>query len=125
MFFSKACVAGLQYVYRGDPEAYDYTQDTLSADWTWHTLNLSAIIPANAKLVHLRLRALNATVGKSFLVKKVVPTNGMNIVDLDTLVVSRNTCEDAIVDCTGQQIAYMASSGIWSGLGILVLGWFA
>lgn len=125
MFFSKACVAGLQYVYRGDPEAYDYTQATLSADWTWHTLNLSAIIPANAKLVHLRLRALSATTGMSLLVKKVVPTNGMNLVCLETLVANRNTFEDAIVDCTGHQIAYMASSGTWSGLGILVLGWFA
>ena len=54
---------GLRYVSRGDYSANDFTQDTLTHDGAWHLLDLSALVPANAKVVKLLLYANHATAG--------------------------------------------------------------
>ena len=45
--------SGGGYVYRGDPAAVDFAVGDLTTDEAWHTLDLSSIVPANAKAVHL------------------------------------------------------------------------
>jgi len=49
MFFSRK--PGLRYVDRGDPADIDFNNNDLILDDTWHELDLSAVIPTNAKLV--------------------------------------------------------------------------
>ena len=115
---------GLKYVHRGNPVAYDYDHHTLIRDGAWHTLDLSAIIPANAKLVHLRLGISGSATGSFFRVAKTGVTNGFAMVNLAVQVAYINNETDAIVDCTGQQVDYWSSETDYASGWIVVLGWF-
>lgn len=111
------------YVNRGDPAAFDYTTATLTADSTYRTLNLSSIVPANAKLVQLRLLIANAAAGQAIYIRKVGYNNEFNILSLFTQAPNVTTTTEGFVDCIGQQISYKAATGSWSKLNIVVLGW--
>lgn len=115
---------GLRYVTRGDPAAWDWTQATLTADETWRTISLAAIIPTNAKLVHLRLQG-NGLNDEMFLgIKKVGIANNINCLLVRCLGGYTTYEAEGIVVCTGQQISYAATVNTWAVLGIVVLGWF-
>lgn len=115
---------GLRYVSRGDPAAWDWTAATLTADSTWRTISLAAIIPANAKLVHLRLWGGILDGGFVLGIKKVGIANNVNVLTISTSGVGLNEFDEGIVVCTGQQVSYFATAGAWDNLGIVVLGWF-
>ena len=115
---------GLRYVHRGNPTAYDYTHTTLIQDGEWHTLDLSAIVPANAKLVHLRLGILHSTTGRNIQVAKTGVRNGFAMVNLAVQVAYIFNETDALVDCTGQQVDYGKTPGTPSSLRFCVIGWF-
>ena len=115
---------GLRYVHRGNPTAYDYDQRTLTHDGAWHTLDLSAIIPANAKLVHLRLGVSDTTTPHLFKVAKTGVRAGYAMVCLAVHVPYIVTETDALVDCTGQQVDYWTNGSDNLTLRIVVLGWF-
>jgi hypothetical protein len=114
----------LKWVARGDAGAYDFVTANFTADSAAHTLSLASIVPADAKLVQLRVAIAHATPGKRFYLFKVGYT-GYNSVSLSRSQASNidfaTTC---IVECTGQQIAYWAESGTWANIGISVIGWF-
>lgn len=115
---------GLKYVNRAEQAAYDYTDATLTADGAWHTLSLSAIIPANAKLVLLRVGASRSLAGQYFRVSKVGQTNSFSCVNVATQVANIINEQTALVDCTGSQIQYWLTTGTWAAVRLLVLGWF-
>ena len=115
---------GLRYVHRTGVEGYDYDETTLSQDGAWHTISLAAIIPASAKLVLLRVGAAHASPGQYFRVAKAGESNMYSFVNVATQVAYIINEQTALVDCTGQQIKYWASSGTFSTLRLLVLGWF-
>jgi len=52
MFFSRP--AGHKLVDRGDPDAYDYSVGDFTKDGLFHELDLSAIVPSNAKFIGIR-----------------------------------------------------------------------
>ena len=122
MFFSKP--AGLRYVNRGDPSDFDWDETTLVDDDVKHTLDLSAIVPANAQLVHLRLLAGCPTVDKQFKVMKTGITYDYNSAALYIANAYEFVDRGAFVDCVGQQIDYKIQPAEWSSLGIIILGWF-
>lgn len=47
--------AGQRWTDRGDPATSDWDEGDLTADGSWHDLSLSAIVPAGAALVLLRV----------------------------------------------------------------------
>lgn len=115
---------GLQYVNRAEQSAYDADQSTMTADNAWHTLSLAAIIPANAKLVVVRMRAANASASRTLRLSKVGFTGSWSIASMTTNVANIAVEQTAIIDCSGQAIQYWLTSGAWSAVGIVVLGWF-
>lgn len=116
--------AGLKYVHRGNPLTYDYDQTTLTQDGAWHTLDLSAIIPANAKLVHLRLGASASAAARYLRVAKTGVTGGFATVNVATQVANIINETDAIVDCVGQQVDYWTTGAAFASLRFCVIGWF-
>ena len=124
MIVSRKAIPGLSYVNRAEQFAYDADQGTMTADNAWHTLSLSAIVPANAKLVVVRMRAANASASRTFRMSKVGFTNSYSIASLTTNVANIAVEQTAIIDCTGQQIQYWLTTGSWSAVGVVVLGWF-
>jgi hypothetical protein len=115
---------GLKYVHRTDQAAYDYDATSLTQDSAWHTLNIAAIVPANAKLVLLRIGASHASAGRYFRVARVGDTQTFSCVNVATQVANIINEQTAPIVCTGQQIAYWATSGTFVALRLLVLGWF-
>jgi hypothetical protein len=115
---------GLKYVRRKDPATYDATQATLTLDAAWHDLDLSSIIPKNAKLVHFRLRVANAATGKHVKLRANGETLEYAIVDGSIIVVNLAHELTAILECNGQAIEYKADAVAWASIGFVVLGWF-
>jgi hypothetical protein len=115
---------GLKYINRAEQTAYDFDQTGLTADNNWHTLSLSAIVPARAKLAVIRMRASNSSTSRTFRLSKVGFTNSFSVASLTTPVANIAVEQTTILDCTGQQIQYWLTSGTWAVVGIIVLGWF-
>jgi hypothetical protein len=122
MFFGRK--AGLQYVHRGDPIAADFTQATLTADSAVHTLSLASIIPANAKLVHLRVVIKKASTEQRMYIFKVGLTGYNAVNQFYTQAVNVSIGNTCIVDCPSRQIAYWLETGAWAGVTVCVIGWF-
>lgn len=115
---------GLKYVARSDVNAYDASQATLTLDGAFHTLDLSSIIPATAKLVNLRIRAANAATGKHFIIVPHGQVNSYVKMDASIIVVNLAHEQTGIVPCTGQVVDYKADAVAWVAIGVVVLGWF-
>jgi hypothetical protein len=116
---------GMQYVDRGDAAAYDFNEATLTQDSAWHTLSLSAIVPANAKVVVLRIGASHASAGRYFRVAKVGNTTGFNNANVSTQVASViNEMTTEIALNAAREIIYWATSGTFASLRLLVMGWW-
>ena len=115
---------GLKYVNRAEVAAYDYKETTLTQDSAWHTISLSAIVPANAKLVLLRVGAAHASAGKYFRISKAGQTGSYSVVNVVTQAANIVNEQTALVDCVGQQIQYWATTGTFASLRLVVLGWF-
>jgi len=115
---------GLKYVHRAGVTGYDYEESTLIQDGAWHVLDLSAIIPASAKLVLLRVGAAHGLKGKYFRVCKAGESTMYAYVNVATQVADVLNEQTALVDCSGQQIQYWATIGTFSRLLLVVLGWF-
>jgi hypothetical protein len=116
---------GLQYIDRGDASAYDYDQTTLTADSDWHTASLAAIVPANAKVVRLRVGAAHASAGKFFRVAKVGNTGFYNQAQVVTQ--AANTVNEQTTELllnAAREIVYWATSGSWVSLRLVVMGWW-
>jgi hypothetical protein len=115
---------GLKYISRGDPVAYDYTQATITIDSGWHTMDLSAIIPANAKLVKLRAVISKTDVSQELRLREAGLTNDVvaeHLWSIAGFVIVDKTFD---IPCVGQQVEYYATAGVWNTIGIVVVGWW-
>ena len=115
---------GLKWVHRTGVTGFDWDKTTLTNDSAWHTLSLAGIVPANAKMVLLRLGASHADAFKIFRVAKVGDTDCFNCATVITQVANIVNEQTALIDCSGCQIAYWTTPGIFSNLLIVVMGWF-
>lgn len=115
---------GLTYVRRAEQAGYDFDATSLTQDSNFHTLSLASIIPANAKLVHLRIGASHASAGRYFRIATVGDTQSIRTVSVATQVANIINETNGFIDCTGQQIAYWATSGTFVALRLTIMGWF-
>jgi hypothetical protein len=115
---------GLTYVKRAEQAGYDYDTSSLTQDSLWHTLNLASIIPANAKLVHLRVGAAHASTGRYFRIAAVGDTQNIRNINIATQAANIINESNGFIDCTGQQIAYWATTGTFAALRLTIMGWF-
>lgn len=123
MFLSRK--GGLSYVARADVATYDFDTSNLTQDGAWHTLNLSAIVPAGAKAVVLRLGAAHSSAGRYFRVAPLgytqspsganVATQVANVINEQTTIMPMNAA---------RTLSYWATSGTWAAIRVCVLGWW-
>jgi len=111
------------YIHRGDPNTFDFFVENFTADGAWHTLSLAAIIPANAKLVHLRMRIKDDVTGRDFYIRKTGLANAVNVHKLGLQAANIPNEANDIIDCTGQRIDYWLTSATWTEVALVVLGW--
>ncbi len=118
-------ITSMLYVDRGDPADYDWDKFNFTQDGSYYDLDLSSIVPANAKLVHLRV-ALKSPVGNSvFSIRKKGNSNTFNNFKSSAPDNSQQGTEDGfVVPDANREIQYMASNVAWTTLYMLVAGWY-
>jgi hypothetical protein len=113
------------FIDRGDPAASDFVVGALTTDGAWHDLDISAIVPSNAKAVLIRMSALTTTAQRVITLKKKGNTNSFNGSRMYTQVVSALITGDFVCPIgTDGLLEYLATNAIWSTLSIVVKGWW-
>jgi len=116
---------GMQLVDRGDPAANDFTAAQLSTDGTWHDLDLSAIVPAEARAVKIKIEYTDDVVGSYFLFRKKGNVNLINVgascINVANKYISPEF--DIFLD-ENRVIQYQASNAEFVEINITVRGWF-
>jgi len=113
-----------KYVDRGDPDAYDFEVGDFTTDENWYDLDLSAIVPPNTTLVHLRIWVQNTTANQNFVLRKNGNTNSYNCIKLTTQNADIPFALDlwCPVD-SNRVIEYFASNSTWTNINIVIRGW--
>lgn len=97
------------FVDRGDPADYDKTSWT--RDNAWHDWDLSAIVPAGAKAVLLRIYGYDESVGQYIFFRKNGNANAANTAAAYTQGINYAFAHDLVVACdTDRIIEYLAST---------------
>lgn len=110
---------------RGDPAAWDRTAGW-TADDAWHDWDLSAIVPAGAKTIKIRVHLLNTAIGIAFAFRKNGNANAYVTTQRTTLVASAGFDNEMTVACDNDRIIeYLAGAGgTWSRIWAVVVGWW-
>lgn len=123
MFFSKS--AGDKFVDRGNVTPVDFSAGSLTADGSWHELDLSSIIPVGTKLVMLRTSMIAiATIGV-LKVKKNGLANDINV-DISSMETDGFPKFDTlyVVPDADGKIEYWYTNAAYAIRTITVGGWF-
>jgi len=110
---------------RGDPAAYDWTKATLTADGVWRELDLSGIVDEHSKAVLLKCVIKAHTVAWSLNFRRAGNVN-LTAVPAVPIYVANITHTGLVVVSLSDdyKIEYMASTGAWDYLSVVVLGWW-
>jgi len=123
MFFNRP--AGSKLIDRGDPAVYDFTVGNFIKDGDWHELDLSAIVPAAAIGVLLKLSLEADTAGSGVSFRKHGNVNNKNMGILRQPVADSYHEGHIFTFCDAQgKVDYMVHLAVWTTLSIAVRGWF-
>ena len=113
------------FVDRGDPAAWDFQTANFTTNGNWYDLNLASIVPAEAKAVLLRVAICDNLVGVDFYLRKNGNANVYNLSQLITQVANTYINFNFIVALDSNKvIEYKAYNTTWTGIYIVVQGWF-
>lgn len=116
---------GVGYEDRGSTTGYDFTQATLTQDTQWNELDLSTIVPENAKAVNIHFRASDATVGRILYVRPHGDTTNTGTCTIRNQVsgVSVGGYFVTGVD-SDQKIDYKSNAPGYTTVNFLIKGWW-
>lgn len=113
------------FIDRGDPAIHDFGREDLNIDFNWHDLNLSTIVPKEAKAVTLFTYIIALEPGSNIWFRKKSNTHTQNISRTETQIDGRGISSDHIIACDENQIIqYRIAAATWSTLTITVKGWW-
>lgn len=120
--YKMACHA---FVDRGDVDTKDFTLPDFTTNLAWHDLDLSGIIPADAKGVCVRLN-LKANVTNAYIFfRKKGNVNDINMSILRTQVVNLSIDNDTVISLDENRIVeYKASNVNWVVIDFVVKNWW-
>ena len=114
------------YVDRGDPNAWDYVVGDFTRDNVWHELDLSAIVPAGATAVLVRVAVESSPAPKYFNLRKNGNANVFNITTLATQVAGIPFRDTFIVSVDAERIIeYLVTDTTVTTINFVIRGWFA
>lgn len=119
---------GMSWVHRGDPGTWDYEDGfggLFIKDWTWHDLDMSAVVPPGAKLVLFCLTMTAYAAGNLIRFRKKGQVNQNNMSERITQVDGISQSFDVwITPDDNAFIQYLAAPDDWLVIDITVRGWF-
>lgn len=114
-----------RYFDRGDPNIWDFGMLDLTLDGAWHTLDLSAIVPANAVAVSLKVNLRNTAIHKKFDLRKTGNAQAYCTCALWTQVANIRIGGVFVVSCSeSRSIDYISAVGGWTSINLQVNGWW-
>ena len=116
---------GMKFVDRGDPAVADFDKNALTESGAWIELDLSGIIPKEARLVKLRLVAQSELLTATCSVRKKGNINEVNVDRLEVSATGVPYCVTLCVACGSDGIIeYKFSAIMFWALDITVRGWW-
>lgn len=101
------------FVDRGDAVAYDVTEAQMTMNGQWHDWDFSAIVPAGAIAVLLKVNLTDNTAGAMLMFRKNGNSNIINTSDFRVVVANQPREQDMIVACDANRvIEYLASEAL-------------
>ena len=111
------------FQYRGDITEYDFTVTDFTIDHSWHNLDLSSIVPLNAKAVQLSIIANADAAGKMIRIKKAGSV--LNICYIATQILDQYVGNSITVPLDNMGIVeYDIDIANWSNISVVVMGWW-
>ena len=118
-------VGRINYVGRGDPTTNDFSQANLTTDETWNELDLSAIVPAGAVSVYIKVYMQDDAANTLLDFRKAGNSNARNTQKIRTQVANVGVDNNFIVDCdAARKIEYYGTNTAIDAIAIVVCGWF-
>lgn len=114
------------YIDRGSISTADFTLVDFTIDGYFHDLDLSAIVPVNARLVLMRVTLLVPPPGWRFAKWKPSFHVGTSNQSATPAQIPYNTwCYDILVAMNeDQKISYNMDNGTWSAINLYIRGWW-
>jgi len=113
------------YVDRGDFAGWDFTTNDFAKDWSWHEIDLSAIVPANAVAVVFTCNIETEVCSKQFQLRKSGSTGVTNRSANITAAAGRANEHDMFCACSNdRKVEYRADPTVWTSLLLSVRGWY-
>lgn len=110
---------------RGDASSVDFAVGDLTTDGNWNDLDISSIIPNEAKAVLLSLKVQDNAAGSQVLFRVKGNSNAYNISGIITQVSGVDIIQDLICPCdTDRTLQYKASNLTFDTIDITVKGWW-
>ncbi|KKM89899.1 hypothetical protein LCGC14_1243990 [marine sediment metagenome] len=125
--FMRAAMKGeiSMYVYRGDPATGDFALVDMTVDGAWHELDLSAIVPSNARAVNLIISGVNAAAYQTFTIKKNGQTNNFNVGGVITPAAGVAGFGNSVISIgSDRKLEYNFNNTTWTGFMLTVMGWW-
>ena len=115
----------INYVNRGDPNAWDFQEGDLTKGAPWKNLYLSSIVPTGAQAVHLRLRVKSQAPGNYISFRAKGSARVYNLTTIRTQLGDVPNDGDMHVACDSlQRLLYLLEDVEWDYVQILVRGWY-
>lgn len=113
------------FIDRGDPAPWDFQLGDFIRDQTWRELDISAIVPANAKAIAMSVEVQSALIGRQFETRKVGIVWPIAISIIVTQIANERMSQDFIcpVD-SNQKIEYWVDPDPWTFLNLTIRGWW-
>ena len=123
MAISGASVIRIELNDRGDPAAIDITEATMTLNNTWQNLDLSAIVPADAAWILLRVQITDTNPGRTLHFSKDGNVNAITIPGIIVQVNGVSNEAEILVPCSAARIIEYRGSAALATVNIVVLGW--
>ena len=113
------------FIDRGDPIGWDFVIPSWTTNGLWHSLNLSAIVPAGAKAVLLQTEVQSMGATDKIRFRELGNANQINMATCETLRAGIIRSEMKIVASSAdRKIQYMADNIAWITINCTVRGWW-
>lgn len=113
------------FVERGDPGSADFAIGDFTIDSAWHDLDLSGIVPSNAKAVAVSLRLRSTLTCKTIYLTKKDYIQGWNVSLHKMNLAGLYEYTDKIVPIGSDgKLTYYLTAGGWNVVWLTVKGWW-
>lgn len=115
----------IELIDRGDPAAYDLTQAAMTMNNTWQNWDLSAIVPAQASWVLLRVQISDPNVGENLYFRKDGNVNAIGTPGIVAQAANITNNQEILVPCSAGRVIEYKAGAVFGVINIVVLGWIS